>query len=70
MTVFIILKYLIPIQHLLFRFKKTWVRFASSLGELSLEEISNREKELMVGFTGRNYVLYDKNIGKWENIDL
>ena len=29
-----------------------------------------REKELMVGFTGRNYVLYDKNIGKWENIDL
>ena len=50
--------------------EKTWVRFASSLGELSIEEISNREKELMVGFTGRNYVLYDKNISKWETIDL
>lgn len=50
--------------------EKTWVRFASSLGEISLREISNREKELMVGFTGRNYVLYDKTISKWENINL
>lgn len=52
--------------------QETWVRLASSLGEPSEYTIRRREKELMVGFTGKNYVLYDNKIQKWEcqEIDL
>lgn len=50
--------------------KSVWVRFASSLNEPSFGEIKRREKELMVGFTGKNYILYDNKIQKWEVIDI
>lgn len=51
--------------------KKVWVRFASSLGELSLKEIKSREKELMIGLSKekKNYVLYDNKITKYEIIE-
>lgn len=50
----------------------TWVRFASSLEKLSLEDIKRREKELMVGLSKDkgNYVLYDNKIKIIDLIDI
>lgn len=50
----------------------TWVRFASSLEELSLEDIKIREKELMIGLSKEKerYVLYDNKIKIIDLIDL
>lgn len=48
-----------------------WVGFSTSLGELTLKEISDRKEELKVGLTDKgNYKLYDYKIEPWEIIEF
>ena len=53
--------------------QETWVRFATTLEDLSLEDFRKRENELMIGQSDtKKYVLYDNNIKNWnaQDVDL
>lgn len=50
---------------------RLYLNFSSSLGELTLSEITKRKEELKVGLTPcGNYKLYDDSIPEWETIDF
>lgn len=51
--------------------RNLFIRFSSSLGELSFSEINKKQKELKVGLSkDDNYVLFDDKISEYEIVDL
>lgn len=51
--------------------QKTEVGFSNSIGDLTIQDIQKRERELMIGLSeSDNYKLYDKKLSVWKKLDI